>query len=133
MGSLKEEIEKNKIKQYIAAQGLKGDYTGSGLFYVIEEAGEGGHPDMNSTVTVEYRGSFLNGRVFDQTVIGKPVSFPLKEVIPGWQEGMQLFQKGGRGKLIIPSRLGYGIRAMGGIPARSVLVFDVLLVDFKPG
>ncbi len=128
---MKAEIEQNRIKKYITVQGLSGNYTDSGIFYVIEEHGEGGYPNLNSTVTVEYKGSFLNGNIFDQTTAGQTVSFSLKQVIPGWQQGIPLFQKGGRGKLIIPSRLGYGIRGMGGIPAHSVLVFDVKLVDFN--
>jgi FKBP-type peptidyl-prolyl cis-trans isomerase FkpA len=103
--------------------------TASGLHYVIEEPGTGGHPTLDDEVTVNYKGYLLDGNVFDQTS-GTPITFGLRQVILGWQEGIPLFQKGGKGKLFIPSGLGYGANPPSGIPSRAVLAFDVDLVDF---
>jgi FKBP-type peptidyl-prolyl cis-trans isomerase FkpA len=118
-----------KIEQYLSENNLDAESTPSGLHYVMEVEGAGGHPNINSTVTVHYRGELLDGTVFDETGTD-PVTFSLLNVIPGWQEGLQLFKIGGKGTLIVPSGLGYGRSSVGGIPANSVLVFDVELVDF---
>ena len=59
-----------------------------------------------------------------------PSTFPLLNVIAGWQEGIPLFSKGGEGKLFIPASLGYGYNASNGIPGGSVLIFDIELIDF---
>ena len=98
-----------------------------GLYYVIEEPGSSEHPTINDQVTVNYIGFLLNGDVFDQRF---NETFSLAQVIPGWQEGIPLFGKGGKGLLIIPSYLGYGDRTSAGIPANSVIVFEIHLLDF---
>jgi len=97
------------------------------LYYVIEEPGSSEHPTINDQVTVNYIGFLLNGDVFDQDF---NITFGLDQVIPGWQEGIPLFGKGGKGLLIIPSHLGYGDRTLTGIPANSVIVFEIHLLDF---
>jgi FKBP-type peptidyl-prolyl cis-trans isomerase FkpA len=101
------------------------------LFYTIETLGTGGHPISSSTVTVTYKGYLLDGSVFDSTERGKSVSFALRQVISGWQEGIPKFQKGGKGKLIIPSNMAYGRQSQPGIPKNSILVFDVALLDWE--
>lgn len=135
---LREAIERNPaqhaadiqlIQDYLAAEGITAQSTSSGLHYVIETAGVGDHPGLNAVVAVFYKGYFLDGDVFDQTN-ANPVSFPLKNVILGWQEGIQLFKKDGKGKLFLPSALAYGSNPPPGIPANAVLAFDVELVDF---
>jgi len=108
-----------KIEAYLDENGLVAQSTASGLHYIIEEPGTGGHPTLDDQVTVNYKGYLLDGNVFDQTS-GTPISF----------EGIPLFQKGGKGKLFIPSGLGYGANPPSGIPSRAVLAFDVDLVDF---
>ncbi len=123
--------DKETIENYLKSKNLTAQSTASGLYYIIEQPGGGGHPTLQSTVTVEYKGYFTNGAVFDQTEAGKTASFPLNKVILGWQEGIQLFQKGGKGVLLIPSGLGYGPNGQGPIPANSVILFDVSLIDFK--
>ncbi len=122
-------LDIHKIETYLADNSLDADTTSSGLRYIIEEEGTGNFPDLNDMVEVHYKGYFLNGDVFDQTT-GTAATFPLNGVIPGWQEGMQLFKKGGNGILFLPSKLGYGITPPAGIPTNSVLIFDVELVDF---
>jgi FKBP-type peptidyl-prolyl cis-trans isomerase FkpA len=117
------------ITDYIAANNLNANATGSGLYYVITTQGTGAQPNSASTVTVKYKGYLKDGTVFDQSVNG--ATFSLGSVIKGWQEGIPYFKKGGKGMLLIPSALGYGAQATGNIPANSVLIFDIDLVDVK--
>lgn len=123
-----------EIESYLASNGLTADVTQNGLFYIIEEEGDGTFPTLNNSVTVHYRGYLTNGDQFDSSYDrGAPATFPLRNVILGWQEGIPLFSKGGKGKLIIPHHLGYGCFPPNGsnIPAGGVLVFDVELIDFQ--
>lgn len=122
--------DENIITQYIADNKLDAKPTGSGLYYVMTFTGSGAQPSSSSNVTVKYKGYLTNGTVFDQTNNGG-ATFSLGSVILGWQEGIPLFKKGGRGMLLIPSALGYGSRANGNIPANSVLIFDIELLDVK--
>lgn len=117
------------ITNYMANNNLNGTATGSGLYYVISTQGTGIQPDINSTVTVKYKGALKDGTIFDQSTTG--ATFSLNSVIKGWQEGIPYFKKGGKGVLLIPSALGYGDKATGKIPANSVLIFDIDLVDVK--
>jgi len=126
-----EEIDEEKIWKYLkdnAPVGFIGH--GTGVWYKILEPGTGGHPGVKSTVTVNYKGSFLNKEVFDQTT-GSPREFQLGTLIQGWQISVPFLQKGGKGIFIIPSRLGYGAAPPPGIPANAVLVFEIELVNFR--
>ena len=106
--------------------------TASGLQYEVLTEGSGPKPGATDKVTVHYKGTLTNGKVFDSSYDrGEPISFGLNQVIKGWTEGLQLIGKGGKIHLWVPSDLGYGARSMGEIPANSVLEFDVELVDFK--
>lgn len=120
-----------KIKEYLAERNLTAQQTASGLHYIITEPGSGGHPNASSTVTVNYVGKLLkNESVFDQTT-GTPRSFPLSNLITGWQIGIPLLQKGGKGTFFVPSGLGYGPYGSGSaIPANAPLIFEIELVDF---
>lgn len=119
------------IESYLKSKNLTAKSTASGLHYIIDQPGGGGSPTLQDTVTVEYKGYFTNGTVFDQTEAGKTISFPLKNVILGWQEGMQLLQKGGKATFLLPSGLAYGPYGQGPIGPNTVILFDVTLVDFK--
>ncbi len=120
-----------EIEQYLEDNNLSAQRTADDLFYIIEEEGNGEFPDINNEVTVDYHGYFTDGRVFDSSVDrGTPATFPLSRVIRGWQEGIPLFSKGGKGVLLIPSHLAYGEQGTNGIPGNSVLIFDVDLIDF---
>jgi len=120
------------IKNYMSEKGLEGEETESGLFVVIEKQGKGKEkPSLTDDVTIHYKGFLLDGTQFDGTE-DTPASFPLNQLILGWQEGIPHFSKGGKGKLIIPPFLGYGDRQVGDIPANSILVFDIELLDFAP-
>lgn len=125
--SLQATIDHEKIVDYVKANGLKGQYTASGIFYVISNAGSAQHPTASSTVTVTYKGYLLDGTVFDQE---NDVSFALPDLIKGWQQGLPLIGTGGIIKLIIPSGLGYGSAGSTNVPANAVLVFDITLLSF---
>ncbi len=126
----KGKTDRQKIEEYVAANNLHGEFTGSGLYFTVDIAGTGVNPTVDNTVKVEYTGYLLDGTIFDGTPAGSPIEFALSQVILGWQEGIPKYKKGGKGKLIIPSALGYGSSSNGSIPANSVLVFDVFLVDW---
>ena len=122
-------VENEKeITDYITKNNLTAQRTSTGLYYVINEPGEGAQPTATSNVTVVYKGYYTNGKTFDP---GKAegVSFSLNGVIKGWTEGIPYFKTGGSGILLIPSHLGYGPFDYRGIPGGSVLVFDVKLIS----
>lgn len=108
--------------------------TESGLLYQIEKAGEGDVVKPEDTVVVHYKGTLIDGQVFDSSYErGEPIEFPLSNLISGWVEGIQLIKKGGKIKLVVPPELGYGNRSTGNIPANSTLVFEIELLDVKAG
>lgn len=120
-----------EIEAYLEDNNIAALRTDNDLFYVVEEEGNGQFPTLSDFVTVDYHGYYTDGQVFDSSVDrGMPVGFPLSGVIQGWQEGIPLFSKGGKGKLFIPSNLAYGQAGRGSIPPNAVLVFDVELIDF---
>ena len=121
------QLDEQIIQQYIADNNLNAQPTGSGLYYVIDNQGNGASPNLNSSVTVVYVGKLTDGTIFDQS---NPLgaTFPLANVIQGWQEGIPLFREGGSGMLLIPSSLGYGSQSVGNIPANSVLIFEISLI-----
>jgi peptidylprolyl isomerase len=104
--------------------------TASGLQYKVLTKGTGTiHPGAKSKVQVHYHGTLIDGTVFDSSVErGKTISFALNQVIAGWTEGLQLMVEGDKFRFYIPSRLAYGNRAVGKIPAGSLLIFDVELI-----
>ena len=100
--------------------------TASGLQYEVLQAGQGAKPSATATVTVNYRGTLIDGHEFDS---GNGVSFPLNRVIPGWTEGLQLMQEGAKYRFFIPAELAYGERGAGAlIPPNAALIFEVELV-----
>ncbi|MDO5442081.1 MAG: FKBP-type peptidyl-prolyl cis-trans isomerase [Bacteroidia bacterium] len=123
--------EKAFLEKNATEAGVK--TTESGLQYKIIAAGNDVKPGPQDTVTVRYKGTLLDGTVFDEVPEdAEPITFTLNRVIPGWQEGMQLIGEGGKATLFIPSELGYGERGTQGIEPNSTLIFDVDLVKVKP-
>jgi len=118
-----------EIVDYIAEHNLNATATGSGLYYVIDEVGTGADITATSDVSLRYKGTFTDGGVFDEQTEG--VSFNLQGVIPGFAEGVQYFNEGGSGLLLIPAHLGYGNQSSGSIPAGSVLIFEIELIDYE--
>jgi len=123
-------INEKQIVEYIKTNKLEAIKCESGLYYVVDEAGEGVQPTSASTVQVAYQGYYLNGEVFDESS-ERGISFPLKRVIKGWTEGITYFKEGGKGTLLVPAHLGYGNYDTRGIPGGSVLIFDIHLISVK--
>lgn len=107
--------------------------TESGLQYEVISEGEGAKPTAESTVSVHYHGSLIDGKVFDSSVErGQPAEFPVGGVIAGWTEALQLMTVGSKYKLAVPAELAYGERGAGAaIPPHAVLVFEVELLEIK--
>lgn|SRR5699024_2194230 len=123
----KEENNKD-ILAYIEKNNLEAQKSDSGLYYVIDELGSGAQPTATSNVTVAYKGYFLDGTTFDESD-ANGISFGLQQVIKGWTKGIPYFKEGGKGKLLIPSHLGYGPYGRPGIPGGAVLIFDIHLIS----
>lgn len=109
--------------------------TPSGLQYLVLEEGPNANAPMplaTDEVEVHYHGTMIDGSVFDSSVDrGKPISFPLDGVIPGWTEGLQLMKVGDKYRFFIPSDLAYGAAGAGPIPPYSALIFDVELLSIN--
>ncbi|WP_066219441.1 peptidylprolyl isomerase [Formosa haliotis] len=110
--------------------------TDSGLRYQVLQASKSGKKaKTGQTVSVHYKGQLQDGTVFDSSYKRKePIEFPIGvgQVIPGWDEGIQLLEVGDKARLVIPSDLGYGAQGAGGvIPPHATLIFDVELMDVK--
>ena len=119
-------LAKNKT-----AEGVK--TTATGLQYQIIKEGTGKTPTKDDTVTVNYTGRLINGKVFDTSEGREPFTTPVSRVITGWTEGLQLMKVGGKAKFYIPANLAYGenVPPGGPIPPNAVLIFDVELVSVK--
>ena len=126
--------EKNAVYETLASitNGMK--KTESGLFYNITKEGTGLSPTKGSKVSVHYKGSLIDGSVFDSSYQrNEPIEFSvgIGQVIQGWDEGIMLLKKGASARFVIPSDLGYGAQGAGAnIPPNSTLIFDVELIDF---
>jgi len=102
--------------------------TSSGLQYEIITQGNGPRPNSNSIVQVHFEGKLINGMVFDTSLYGPPIEFPLNQVISGWTEGLQLMNVGSQFIFFIPPELAYGPYSNGPIPPFSTLIFTVELL-----
>ncbi len=128
----KEAMLRAQASQIALKEFESGKTTASGLKYIVLVEGTGASPVATSNVKVHYTGTFLDGKVFDSSVQrGEPIDFPLNQVIPGWTEGVQLMKEGAKYKFYIPYKLAYGERAMGPIPAKSDLIFEVELLKIN--
>ncbi|MDP9186071.1 MAG: FKBP-type peptidyl-prolyl cis-trans isomerase [Verrucomicrobiota bacterium] len=106
--------------------------TESGLQYKVLKEGSGAQPKSSDTVTVNYRGTLVDGTEFDSSYKrGQPATFPVGGVIKGWTEALQLMKVGSKFQLFIPANLAYGEQGRPGIPPNSLLIFEVELMDVK--
>ena len=117
------------ITSYLSQHSISATKTSSGLYFSIEDPGAGMQVSANNTVYMKYKAYLLDGTVFDENKIGTNITLP--NTIKGWQEGIPKFKVSGKGKLFIPSKLGYGTDATGKIPANSVLIFEVEVIEIK--
>src|SRR5690606_2959694 len=140
MAEIQESGRKNaeEGEKFLAANAGKPDVqtTASGLQYQVLSEGSGAKPKAGDTVRVHYKGTLLDGETFDDSYArGEPVEFALAQVVPGWQEGLQLMPVGSKYKLWIPGELGYGEQGTPGGPIgpNATLVFEVELLDIVDG
>ena len=117
-------LEENEKKEGIKT-------TESGLQYKVVREGDGPKPKMNDTVTVHYRGTFMNGKEFDSSYArSKPETFQVGGVIKGWTEALQMMKVGSKWELFVPPDLAYGKAGQGQrIPSNSLLIFDIELLS----
>jgi FKBP-type peptidyl-prolyl cis-trans isomerase FkpA len=118
-----------KIKKFVKKSSVSYEKSESGLYYFIENEGQGEAIKLTDEVSFTYTGRLLNGNVFDSKFSKKPVTFKVKDLIMGWQEAMMYIKKGGKAKLIIPPQLGYGDYELNDIPKNSVLLYDIEIVS----
>jgi FKBP-type peptidyl-prolyl cis-trans isomerase len=121
-------------KAFLAENGKKKDVvtTASGLQYHVISPGEGANPKPTDEVTVNYRGTLLDGTEFDSSYKrGQPASFPVNGVIQGWQEALVLMKPGAKWELFIPPALAYDLNSPPAIPPGSLLKFEVELIKVK--
>jgi FKBP-type peptidyl-prolyl cis-trans isomerase FklB len=123
-------------EKYLADNAAKPGVTRlpSGLEYRVIKTGSGNSPKSGSDiVTVTYKGSLIDGRVFDQTAPGQTASFPAGRLIAGWVEALPLMKEGDEWELVVPASLGYGAEGAGNdIPPNATLIFDLTLVQVAP-
>jgi len=135
---MKKAGEKNEKegKAFLKANAKKSGVktTKSGLQYKVLVEGKGPKPKETDTVTVNYRGSFIDGKEFDSSIKrGEPATFAVNQVIAGWTEALQLMPEGSKWEVYIPSDLAYGPGGSGPIAPNSTLVFEVELLKANAG
>lgn len=137
MAAQAEQSAKNKAEgaAYLAENSKKEGVvtTDSGLQYKSLVAGNGAKPTRSDQVKVHYKGTLIDGTVFDSSYDrGEPIVFPVTGVIAGWVEGLQLMQVGSKFELVIPSQLAYGANGSGPvIGADATLIFEVELLGIE--
>jgi FKBP-type peptidyl-prolyl cis-trans isomerase FkpA len=119
-----------RIKEFITTNSIPAVRHQTGVYYQIIAPGSGDlEYTANTLITAKYTLRLLNGNSIPQPT--EPVEFKLGGVIPGWQIGIPLIQKGGKIRLIVPSGYAYGPQGRQGIPSNSTLDFDIELVDAR--
>ncbi|MBT9393514.1 FKBP-type peptidyl-prolyl cis-trans isomerase [Hymenobacter sp. NST-14] len=127
-------LDEAAIQAYIQANNLTGfQRQTSGLYVAITQPGTGDNAKDGQVVKVMYKGTTLDGNVFDSnpTTLGFPFQLGKGKVIAGWDEAFKLLNEGSKAILLIPSALAYGASGSGSIPPNAVLRFDVEVVDIK--
>jgi FKBP-type peptidyl-prolyl cis-trans isomerase FkpA len=123
------------LETYLSSKGITNAVKDSrGFYYTIQNPGTGITPSLCNFITVYYAGKLTNDVIFDQTTSGSPISFGLGgNLIEGWKKGIPLIKQGGRITLYLPPSLGYGNQSVGNgkIPANSILIFDVELLEVR--
>ena len=134
------EKEIASVQDYINKKGIKAQKTKNGVFVEIDQPGDPAiKADSGKTASIMYRGYLQDGgKVFDTNMdTSKHHTDPIEvavgqgRVIPGWEEALPYFSKGSKGKIYVPSMLGYGMRGSGEIPPYANLIFDIAVIDVK--
>jgi len=113
----------DRIKSYLKKKEMKYTRSSSGLYYKILEPGEGDLIKLKDEVAFTYKGSLLNGKVFDEAK--DPVTFQVQQLIGCWKEVMLYLRPGGKAFIVAPPQLGYGEHDLEDIPPNSILVFEL--------
>lgn len=119
----------SQIEKYLNKKGIDCERSSSGLYYKIIEPGIGENIKFQDIVTFSYKGTLINGTVFDDPK--KPVEFAVKDLIGAWKEIMLELKPGGKSYLISPPQLGYGSRDLDDIPPNSILIFEMEVHSVK--
>jgi len=127
------EKDKNTIINYMMDEGIELQSTESGLYYQMIEEGTGKLANWGDWVKVNYKGYTLDGKVFDSSYKkGKPIEFYIGNMVPGWNEGLQLMSPGSKAFFIVPSALAYGEKGFRKIiPPNTTLAFEVELLEVR--
>ncbi|HVI43335.1 MAG TPA: FKBP-type peptidyl-prolyl cis-trans isomerase [Chitinophaga sp.] len=142
--SKQKEKDEKQIKEYLEKNKINATKNAEGVYVAVTQEGTGNTPNAGDTVVVHYTGKLTSGKVFDSSLDStlrpgmplEPIKFPIGRgfVIKGWDAGLSGLKKGSKATLVIPSTLAYGLQGSPpAIPANSILVFDVQLVDIKAG
>jgi len=122
-------INEQEIVEYVAANNLDATRTNTGLYFIIDELGEGAEITETSDVALRFKGFYLDGSLYGETTnIDLPIN--LQSTIPGLREGLQHFREGGSGTLLVPSSLAFGSNDYNGTPGGSVIIFEIQVVDY---
>jgi len=119
----------DKIAAYLDRKNIKCEKSSTGLHYKIIEEGEGDRIQLQDEVTFVYKGTLLNGKVFDET--DEPVTFKVQALISAWKEVMLYLRPGGKAFIVSPPQLGYGEHDLKDIPPNSILVFELEVVSVR--
>ena len=111
------ETDDELIQDYLAKANINATKHESGLYYIIEEEGNGAHPTYYDNIVVNYYGYYVDSTSFDE---GTSVDFPLSHLYKGWQYGLPLFGQGGKGTLFLPRHLAN---------SQAVMIFDIELLN----
>ncbi len=124
----KTEFDK-QIKKFLKDKNKSCERTDSGLYYEIIEEGEGDYIGFQDIVNFKYKGTFLDGSVFDEQK--EPVQYKVSALIGGWKEAMMMMKPNSKAFIVVPPHLGYGDKSLSDIPPHSILVFELEVTDVQ--
>lgn len=126
--------ERAQLEAFNASIGMNATLDSRGFFHEILVQGSNNRPQQVSTIFVRYKGTFLDGKVFDQQTVPGATGFVLNNLIDGWKYALPMIGKGGKIRISVPSALAYGCqgesRGSVAIPPNTPLYFELELVDF---
>jgi FKBP-type peptidyl-prolyl cis-trans isomerase FklB len=124
------DISPQANREFLAANAKKPGVVvlPSGLQYRVITSGSGQTPTANDAVTVFYKGTLVDGHIFEQIKPGETSSLPVGKLIPGWRQALSLMKEGDEWEIVIPSNLGYGAARTDAVPSNQTLIFDMQLI-----
>lgn len=134
--SKKINVQKEEGRKFLAENKNQPGITElpNGIQYKIIRQGTGVKPALEDTIKVHYKGTTIDGKVFDDSYSrGEPIEFPLNNLVEGWKQTLPLMPVGSKWEIFLPSDYGYGDRGAGAnIPGGATLIFELELLDVKP-